>query len=117
MSVFAMDQCPVELGSNDYLEKVAKVITDADSCYAASDLAEACALGSSGDVYTVGAAIARCKKDMPVMSKDDAKMYKALNKKCGAKYSKLDGTMYRSMNAFCVLDVTKLFFDLLTPAE
>lgn len=117
MSVFAVDQCPVEFGTENYLEKVAEVITDADSCYTASDLADACALGASGDVYTVGAAITRCEKEMPIMSKADAKIYKTLKSKCEKKYSKLEGSMYISMNAFCHLQVTKLFQELLSREE
>ena len=113
----ALDNCPVEFGNEDYLEKVAETITASDSCWAASEVANACALGASGDVYTVGAAIARCERDMPVMSKADATMYKTLNDRCTEKYSKLDGTMYLSMNAFCHLSVTRLFLDLLTHEE
>lgn len=113
----ALENCPVDFGTVNYLERVGQIITDSGSCYEASEVADACAIGASGDVYTVGTAIARCEKDMPVMSKEDATMYKTLNDKCTDKYSKLEGTMYMSMNAFCHLQVTRLFLDILSHEE
>jgi hypothetical protein len=113
----ALDKCPVEFGNGDYLEQVSQKITEAGSCWEASEIADACALGASGDVYTVGSAIARCEQDMPVMSQSDAAMYSTLNNKCTEKYSKLEGTMYMSMNAFCHLQVTRLFLDFLSHEE
>ena len=48
----------------------------------ASEIVNACALGASGDVYTVGAAIARCNKDIPVMSeKDEKQIFKQVTAK------------------------------------
>lgn len=116
-TVNAMDKCPVDFGANDYLEQVTQMIANSGSCWEASEIADACALGASGDIYTVGAAVARCEKDMPIMSKEDAMMYKTLNNKCTDKYSKLEGTMYMSMNAFCHLQVTRLFLDILSHEE
>ena len=115
-TLHAMENCPVELDEN-YLDKVAQIITDSASCWEASEVADACALGASGDVYTVGAAIARCERDMPVMTPADSTMYQSLNDRCTEKYSKMEGTLYMSMNAFCHLDVTRLFLNILTHEE
>lgn len=116
-AAFSIEQCPVEFPSENYLENVGKLITESDSCYSASEIAGACALGAGGDVFTVGKAISRCEKDMPVMSKADASMYATLNDKCSEKYSTMEGSMYRSMEAFCHLQVTRLFLSLLTREE
>lgn len=116
-SANALDACPVEFGNDNYLEKVAELATNAGSCWEASEVVEACALGASGDVFTVGAAIGRCEKDIPAMSRKDKKNYSYLKEKCNAKYDKMDGTMYRSMNAFCHLSVAKLYVDLLSTEE
>jgi len=116
-AAYTMEQCPVEFPSENYLENVGKLITESDSCYSASEIADACALGAGGDVYTAGQAVSRCERDMPVMSKADASMYSTLNDKCTEKYSTMEGSMYRSMEAFCHLQVTRLFLSLLTHAE
>lgn len=116
-SAHALDKCPVDFGNDDYLQKVSDVITNSASCYEASEVADACALGASGDVYTVGSAIARCEKDIPAMSEKDAKTYSELNQKCQDKYSSMEGTLYMSMNAFCHLSVTKLFNELLSTEQ
>lgn len=117
MAAHSMDQCPVEFGTDNYLEKVAELATNAGSCYEASEVVNACALGASGDVYTVGAAIGRCEQDMPEMSQKDIKTFAYLKNKCNEKYDSMDGTLYRSMNAFCHLSVTMLFNNLLTTEE
>ncbi|MFA6236739.1 MAG: hypothetical protein WC635_05370 [Bacteriovorax sp.] len=116
ISAHALEQCPVEFGQ-DYLEKVATLATEAESCYEASAIVNACALGASGDVYTVAFAIARCEKDIPQMSKKDLETFSYLKTKCNEKYDSMDGTLYRSMNAFCHLSVTELFVDLLSKEE
>lgn len=116
-SAFSMDKCPVDFGKEDYLEKVADLAINSSSCWEASEIVNACALGASGDVYTVGAAIARCNKDIPVMSEKDETTFSYLNTKCNDKYDSMEGTMYRSMNAFCHLSVSSLFVDLLSREE
>ena len=115
-SAHAIGQCPVEMGDN-YLEKVAKLATNATSCYDASAVVEACALGASGDGFTVSAAITRCEKDIPAKTRRESRTYKYLNKKCDDKYEGMDGTMYRSMNAFCHLSVTKLYVEILSKED
>ena len=60
ISAHALDQCPVEFGNDDYLGKVGELATNATSCYEATEIVSACALGASGDVYTVSAANDRC---------------------------------------------------------
>ncbi len=116
-SAHAMDKCPVQFGTDDYLGKVADLITNSSSCYEASSIADACALGASGDVYTVSAAINRCKKDIPKMSAKDQATHDSLMQKCNDKYAHMEGTLYRSMNVFCQLSVAKLYNELLTPAD
>lgn len=111
------DECPVEFGNDDYLEKVAELATNANSCWEAKNVVSVCAIGASGDVYTVGAAIERCEKDIPAMSKKDQETKSYLHEKCNAKYADMEGTMYRSMNAFCHLDVSELFVNLLSKEE
>lgn len=117
LSTHAYENCPVEFGKDDFLEKVATLATEANSCWEASEIVSACAISASGDVYTVGAAIARCNKDIPAMSKKDQETYSYLKNKCNEKYDSMEGTMYRSMNAFCHLSVSKLFVDLLSREE
>ncbi len=116
LSAFAVENCPVDFG-DDYLEKVATLATNSDSCYQARDIVNVCALGASGDVYTVGAAIRRCQRDIPAMSKKDQETYVYLEKKCNDKYASMEGTMYLSMNAFCHLSVAELFVGLLSKEE
>lgn len=110
-------ECPVKFETDNYLEKVAELALNADNCYEASEIVNACALGASGDVYTVGAAINRCERDFPVMTPKDTETYLYLKNKCNEKYDGMDGTLYRSMNAFCHLSVTELFYSLLSREE
>lgn len=117
LSAHALEKCPVDFGQDDYLEKVADLATNASSCYEASEIVDACALGASGDVYTVGAAIDRCQKDFPVMTPEYQQNFSFLNNKCTEKYESMEGTLYLSMNAFCHLSVSKLFNELLSPVE
>ena len=117
ISAHALEKCPIDFGNDDYLEKVALLATNSPSCYEASEIVDACALGSSGDVYTVGAAIARCEKDFPVMSTQDQQTFSYLKNKCDEKYDSMEGTLYQSMHAFCQLSVSKLFSELLSPVE
>jgi len=117
LSAHALDQCPVEFGSEDYLDKVAQLATNSSSCYEASEVVSACALGASGDVIMVAAALNRCERDMPVMSEKDQQTISYLKTKCNDKYDSMDGSMYRSMKAFCHLSVTTLYVDLLSTEE
>lgn len=113
---FSISSYALECPTND-LDKVAQLAMKASSCYEASEIVNACALGASGDVFTVSAAIARCEKDIPTMSKKDAQTYSYLNQKCNDKYESMSGTLYMSMNAFCHLSVTRLFVELLSKEE
>lgn len=116
-SANSLENCPVEFGTDNYLEQVAELAAKAENCYQASEVVGACALGASGDVYTVGSAITRCERDIPTMSKKDTETFNYLKTKCNEKYDSMEGTLYRSMNAFCHLSVTKLFVDLLSIEE
>jgi hypothetical protein len=98
--------------------KVSKAIETAGDCYKAIEVTESCALGASGDVYTVGEAIKVCEKDFSAkLTKSNRAIYSSLNRQCGKKYEKEEGTMYRSAAAFCSLGVTRLFYQLNTPVQ
>lgn len=110
--------CPVQFGNEDYLEKVGQAIDAAPSCWEASQVAESCALGASGDAYTVPVAIMKCEADFySKLDPAERATYSSFNDKCDAKYAGMDGTMYISFNAFCHLSVSKLYSELYTPAE
>lgn len=119
-SVFA-EECPVEFGSVvgvEYAELAADNVGKAESCYKATKVAEACAMGSSIDVPIAAAATGVCEKDFKQkLTPADAKTYKSLIQKCVKKYANMQGTMYQAAEAFCVLDVAKLYSQLYTPAE
>ncbi len=93
-------------------------ITKAETCYAASDLAESCAWGSTADLATTSAAISVCARAyQDKLTTSDGLMLNALYEKCDAKYEGQSGTLYRSMNGFCRLEVSKLFSNLYTPVD
>lgn len=116
-SAFALE-CPVKSPDDNYLGKVAAAIKAADSCDDGADLAEACALGASGDVATTAAASEKCSLDFWTKLNDaDRKTFTGLQAKCDAKYKNMQGTMYLSANAFCHLSVARLYSELYTPAE
>lgn len=106
-------ECPITMENNNYLETVAQLAADASSCYEASEIVTACALGASGDVYTVSSAIGRCEKDLVKISKEDKKSLEYLKRRCNEKYSSMEGTLYRSANAFCQLSATLFYSNLL----
>ncbi len=110
-------ECPVtEL--SDYQVNVVALIGAAKTCREASNLAESCAMGSSMDVATAGAAMDVCEIDFGTKLKmSEKKTYSSLLRKCNSKYEKMQGTMYMSAAAFCRLDVSQLFSNLYTPAE
>lgn len=93
------------------------MIEKADSCYAAKNLAEACAYGSGLDVSTAGAAYGVCatelQKNKP--SKELTKTLSSMNTMCNKKYANEDGSMYRSMNAFCQLSAVEWILNIATP--
>ncbi len=110
-------ECPVT-DLNDYQVNVVALISAAKTCREASDIAESCAMGSSMDVGTVGAAMTVCEVDFGKKLKpSEKKTYSSLLQKCNAKYAKMQGTMYVASAAFCRLSVSQLFSNLYTPAE
>ena len=112
VSAFSMDNCPVAVSNSNYIAKVVSLTAKTSSCEEASELATVCALGTSGDVEIVNAAIKRCEKGV-VMTKTDKSVYEYLSNKCDQKYSSQAGSMYTSFTAFCKLSVTNLFINLL----
>lgn len=114
---FAAD-CPVQFGNEDYLDKVSNAINAAESCEQGAAVAEACALGASGDVVTVPVAEQKCAQDFATKLSDaDKNIYSSLQAKCDEKYQDMQGTMYLSFNAFCHLRVARLYSQLYSPAE
>lgn len=93
------------------------LVEKADSCYAAKNLAEACAYGSGLDVSTAGAAYGVCatelEKNKP--SKQLTETLSSMKSMCTEKYINEDGSMYRSMNAFCHLSAIDWILGIATP--
>lgn len=98
-------------------EQFQALIEKADSCYAAKNLAEACAYGSGLDVSTAGAAYEVCavelEKNKP--SKQLTETLSSMKSMCNEKYVNEDGSMYRSMNAFCHLSAVEWILGIATP--
>jgi hypothetical protein len=117
LNAFAAD-CPVQFGTDGYLEKVSAAIKATKSCEEGAQVAEACALGASGDVATVPVAERKCGLDFwTKLSPAEKQIYNGLQAKCDAKYKNMQGTMYLSFNAFCRLQVARLYSELYTKAE
>lgn len=103
---FAQD-C-VDADGNDILNKPEvfhDLIDKAESCYAATNLAEACAWGSSLDVTTAGKAFDVCTMELSNNnpSRKLTKLLTTMRETCTETYDKHEGTLYRSMNAYCHL--------------
>ena len=110
--------CPVQIGGEDYLDKVGSAIKASKSCEDGAAIAEACALGASGDGAITSVAERKCGLDFwNKLTASDKKIYNGLQAKCDAKYKDMQGTMYISAAAFCRLRVARLFSDLYSPAE
>jgi hypothetical protein len=92
-------QCPINEGSPD---QIVAAIERADSCWTASNLAEACAWGSLVDLQFTSAASQACSTSP--LDADDLALRDELARACAARYDE-EGTMYRSMAAYCVLQV------------
>jgi hypothetical protein len=120
--VFSVDawgeDCPVQFGVDNYLDRVASAIKSTTNCAQAVSVAEACALGASGDSFTVPFAERKCGLDFwKKLSPADKKIYGSLQAKCDHKYENMQGTLYISLNAFCRLRVAQLYSELYSPAE
>lgn len=114
---FAVD-CPVQIGNENYLDKVGSAIKATKSCEEGAAVAEACALGASGDSQIALVAERKCGLDFwTKLSNADKQTYNGLQSKCDNKYKNMQGTMYISFNAFCRLQVARLYSELYTPAE
>jgi len=111
-------ECPFQIASDNYVEDVLSAIDKAETCNQASELAQACALGSSIDTTIAGQAEQKCDADFQKkLSKTERTTYDRLQKKCLKKYEAMEGSMYRSFHAFCRLRVAELYSTLYTPAE
>ncbi len=111
-------ECTVQFSSDRYLNKVKDIILKSTSCEEGAHIAEACALGASGDLQTVPVAIEKCEIDfMTKLSTSDKVAYHNLQSKCFEKYETLNGSMYKSMAIFCSLQVSRLYSELYTPAD
>lgn len=102
----AARECPVAPSAN-YLDHVFASIANAASCREAAAVAEACALGASGDVAIAGAAQQRCERALGTLNASQQRTYAAQLQRCEHKYAGQQGTMYLSMTAFCKLQVTQ----------
>ena len=110
--------CPVKFGDEMFLDRVTSAIKATKTCVEAGALADACALGASGDAATAVTAERKCGLDFwNKLTPDEKKTYNALQAKCDAKYAGRDGTMYISFIAFCRLSVARLYSDLYVKPE
>jgi len=116
INAMAETECPIKFGSNQYTDNVIAAIESKRSCSEASTIAEACAMGSSMDVQFVSSALKMCSKRIN-RSATIKRVVDSANGLCIRKFSKSEGTLAVSARAFCQLDVTKLYDDLLAPAE
>jgi len=95
--------CKFQIGKGDYIGNVTKSINASKTCKAAKATADACAMGSSGDIQIAGAAYTKCEKEVKLTAAQKTALDKA-KAACTKKYSRQQGTMYLSMNAFCHLE-------------
>jgi len=93
-----------------------EIISNAGSCYQASQLAQACAWGSSLDVQTAGAAYDVCDDELKSLEPSDklTSLLKQMGNACSEKYDNEDGTMYRSMSSYCYLSAIAWIVNLAT---
>lgn len=85
-------------------------IEQTKSCSEAFEIARACAMGSSKDIETVGAAISVCDAEYggrEALKESDKFLYQALIVRCSEAFQGKEGTMYQSLAAFCKLDAAK----------
>jgi len=114
-------ECVNEKGEDIYNqpEVFLALIEKADSCYSASQLASACAYGSSMDVQTAGTAYGVCatelEKENP--SSELSGLLANMKSLCNKKYENAQGTMYRSMNSFCHLSAIEWVLGIASPVE
>jgi hypothetical protein len=117
VSSFAAD-CVDAKGQDIYNnpEVFTAMIKNAKSCNEATEIANACAWGSSLDVSTAGAAFNVCAKELIKQSpnKKVSELLVTMRNTCTAKYAKLQGTMYRSMNAYCHLSALEWILGVAT---
>lgn len=113
LSVFAQEEITCSPDAGEVLEQ----INLTSSCYQASEVAKACAWGSSVDVGFVAAASEKCIKEVGAISKKDKRLLKTLNKRCNKTYASKQGTMFQSMNAFCQLDALTFVVNVIQGAD
>lgn len=118
LSTASAIECADQNGQDIYSqpEVFTALIEKSETCYEATQLAEACAYGSSMDVMTAGTAYGVCEKELAAQnpSKKITKLLNDMQKECSEKYDKEEGTMYRSMNAFCQLSALEWILNIAT---
>ncbi len=110
-------ECPVSPETENYLDKVVAEIQNAGGCLGAVGVAESCALGASGDGKIVAAVVPVCEAGfLTKLTTNERNSYENLLSKCFKKYENLSGSMYYSAALFCAMDVTRMHFQIFTPA-
>ncbi|MCM2321776.1 MAG: hypothetical protein NDJ90_00770 [Oligoflexia bacterium] len=96
------------------VEQLTYAIENIPDCYAAVDMAEQCAAGTSADKPVVASATNVCVKQLPAtISKRDKSLMDQLHRRCASRWG--NDLMNASPRFFCNLNVTKFFVTLLTP--
>ena len=98
-------------------EVFTSLIENAESCNEAVKMAEACAWGSSLDVFTAGTAYTVCDKELQKEKPTEvvSALLNSMMNTCNDKYENEEGTMYRSFNAYCHLSAVEWILDIATP--
>jgi len=113
----ASGSCPFPFGTENFAVKVQEAIASKKTCGEASDLAIACARGSSMDSQFVSAAMVPCEQRINAASSEVQKIVSSTSDLCTKKYAKSQGTLAISERAFCRLSVAQMYDDLLSDAD
>lgn len=96
-------QCPVPAD----VDAIGQAIKQAQTCYAASRIAEDCSYGSSVDSFFVGLAVDICLAETTATEAQKEAILLPLVQGCTDKYEGMQGTVYISARAFCALNAYK----------
>jgi hypothetical protein len=106
--------CPVDASDAD---KIEHAIASASSCSSASDIAGACAWGSSIDTQFAAAASELCSGETGELTTADAALHDKLVESCNALYTEGSGTLQLSVAALCRMQVDVVFNTLAGDVE